>query len=62
MAKELDEEGKLVLLGAGDDGKAPLIFQTNGSPYRGLMEGRVDGEKYKLLIHLTNIELKALGG
>ena len=62
MAKELDEEGKLVLLGAGDDGKAPLIFQTNGSPYRGFMEGRVDGEKYKLLIHLTNIELKAIGG
>jgi len=30
----------------------------NGSPYRGFLEGRVDGERYILLLHLSNMELK----
>ena len=58
MAKELAEENVLVLIGAGKDGKDPLTFQTNGTPYRGFMEGRVDGDRYKLLLHLSNMELK----
>lgn len=58
MAKELHEEGVVVLIGAGPKGKAPLIFQANGTPYRGFLDGRVDGEKYQLLIHLSNLELK----
>ncbi len=59
MAKELHEEGKLVMIGAGTKGKAPLIFQDNGKPYRGFLEGRIDGERYKLLLHLSDMELKA---
>ncbi|MGB1016178.1 MAG: hypothetical protein ACPG4T_18730 [Nannocystaceae bacterium] len=58
MAKELHEENKLVLIGAGAKGKAPLIFQDNGKPYRGFLEGRIDGERYKLLLHLSDMELK----
>jgi len=58
MAKELSEGGVMVLLGAGDKGKDPLILQLNGSPYRGFLEGRVDGERYILLLHLSNMELK----
>lgn len=58
MARELAEKESVVLIGAGDGGKAPLIFQLNGSPYRGFLEGRVDGEKYQLLLHLSNMELK----
>jgi len=58
MAKDLADEGVMVLMGAGDNGKKPLIFTSNGSPYRGFLEGRVDGEKYKLLLHLSNMELK----
>ena len=58
MAKELAEENVLMMLGAGDRGRKPLVFQTNGTPYRGFLEGRVDGEKYKLLLHLSNMELK----
>jgi hypothetical protein len=35
-----------------------LIFHSNGSPYRGFLDGRVDGEKYQLLLRLSNLELK----
>lgn len=58
MAKTLAEEDAVMMLGAGDRGREPLVFQTNGTPYRGFLEGRVDGEKYKLLLHLSNMELK----
>lgn len=58
MARDLADKESVVLMGAGDDGKGPLIFQLNGSPYRGFLEGRVDGERYQLLLHLSNMELK----
>ncbi len=58
MAKELSDSSEMVLIGAGPGGKKPLVFQTNGSPYRGFLEGRIDGAKYKLLLHLSNMELK----
>jgi hypothetical protein len=58
MAKELHDEGVLVLLGAGAKGKSPLVMQTNGKPYRGFLEGRVDGKRYALLLHLSNMEMK----
>lgn len=58
MATELSSEGVMVRLGGGTTGKKPLILQHNGSPYQGFLEGRVDGERYKLLLHLTNMELK----
>jgi len=58
MAQELSDEGVMVLLGAGESGKDPLVMQLNGSPYRGFLEGRVDGDRYLLLLHLSNMELK----
>lgn len=58
MAKELDEAGEVVIVGAGPKGRDPLVFQRNGTPYRGFLEGRADGEKYMLLLHLSNMELK----
>ncbi len=58
MAKELDSQGVVVLLGAGTKGKDPLVFNTNQTPYRGFLEGRVDGDRYQLLLHLSNLELK----
>ncbi len=60
IAKHLHEENKMLFVGTGKKGTQPLIFQTNGSPYRGFLEGRVDGEGYLLLLHLSNMELKAL--
>ncbi len=61
MAKELSDKGEVALLGAGSKGRDPLIFQENGTPYRGFLEGRVDGNRYKLLLHLSNLELRAPG-
>ncbi len=58
MARELADESVMMLVGAGADGKSPLIFQANGSPYRGFLEARVDGERYQLVLHLSNTELK----
>ena len=58
LAKELDEANELVLLGAGDSGREPIVFQMNGLPWRGFLEGRVDGPKYQLLLRLSNLELK----
>jgi hypothetical protein len=60
IAKHLDEEGKMLFVGAGKKGAQPLIFQTNGSPYRGFLEGRVDGDGYLLVLHLSNMELKTI--
>ena len=59
IAKTLHEAGKLLLLGAGPKGQSPLIFSLNGTPYRGFLEGRIDGESYLLVLHCSNLELKA---
>jgi hypothetical protein len=58
IAKELDEKDSVMLLGGGDGGKGPLVLQSNGSPYRGFLDGRVEGETYVLLMHLSSMELK----
>lgn len=59
MAKELEEKQSLMLVGSGVKGTEPLVFQKGGQKYRGFLEGRTDGEKYCLLLHLSNLELKA---
>lgn len=58
MAQTLHQADAMVLVGAGAKGRDPLVFQVNGSPYRGFLEGRIDGERYLLLLHLSNMELK----
>jgi hypothetical protein len=60
MAKELSEKKSLMMLGAGAKGNEPLIFQDNGKPYRAFLEGRIKGDSYLLLLHLTNLELKGI--
>ncbi|MBE2282544.1 MAG: hypothetical protein IAE77_03675 [Prosthecobacter sp.] len=58
MAKELAASESLLLLGAGAKGSEPLTFRRGGLAYRGFLEGRVDGAKYALILHLSNQELK----
>jgi hypothetical protein len=60
MAKDLSEKNSLMMLGAGAKGNEPLVFQDNGKPYRAFLEGRIKGESYLLLMHLTNLELKGI--
>ncbi len=60
IAKTLHESGKLLYVGSGAKGQGPLIFTLNGTPYRGFLEGRVDGDGYLLVLHCSNLELKAV--
>lgn len=59
MAKELEEKQSLMLVGAGPKSNQPLVFRRGATPYRGFLEGRTQGDKYCLLLHLSNMELKA---
>lgn len=59
MAKTLDDKKSIVLLGAGN-GKDPLIFQTNGTPYRGFLDGRINKKQYQLILRLSNMEIKKI--
>lgn len=60
MAKELHDAKALMVLGAGPNGKAPLVFRRGSTPYRAFLEGRVQDETYVLLLHLSNLEMKTL--
>ncbi len=59
LASRLQEARQMLLVGTGPDGANPLIFQRNGTPHRGFLEGRVRGEGYMLILHLSNLELQA---
>ena len=52
MAKTLEDKKSLMLLGGGS-GKDPLIFQTNGTPYRGFLDGRINEKHYQLILRLS---------
>ncbi len=60
IAKDLDEADEMAIVGGGPKGRDPLVFQQNGTPWRAFLEGRVheDGERFRLLLHLSNMELK----
>jgi hypothetical protein len=59
MARDLEKKDSLLLLGAGPKSNQPLILRRGSLPYRGFLEGRTRGDEYCLLLHLSNIELKA---
>lgn len=59
IAKELEEKESMMLLGAGPKNNEPLILRRGNVPYRGFLEGRTEGDKYVLLLHLSNLELKS---
>ena len=58
IAEELHEKDSLMIIGGGKKGSDPLVFQRGGRGYRGFLEGRIEGESYCLLLHLSNLELK----
>ena len=58
MAQDLEQRESLMLLGAGPKSNQPLVLRRGGTPYRGFLEGRTQGDKYCLLLHFTNLELK----
>lgn len=58
IAKELHDKDSLLLLRGGEKGNQPLIFNRGGKPYNAFLEGRIDGDAYCLILHLSNMELK----
>ena len=60
MAKKLADADSMLLLGGGAKGIEPLVMAGGGTPYRAFLEGRVDGDKYALILRLTNMELKPI--
>jgi hypothetical protein len=61
IAKELHDQQALMMIGGGEKGNEPLVFQDGGKTYRAFLEGRIKEKSYILLLHLTNLELKAIG-
>jgi hypothetical protein len=59
IAKHLEEKNSLLLVGAGPKANQPLILRRGSVPYRGFLEGRTRKDEYLLLLHLSNLELKA---
>lgn len=60
MAKELADDNVMMVMGAGPKGKSPLVFRRGSTPYRAFLEGRVKGDSYILLLHLSNLEMKTI--
>ena len=60
MAKKLAEADAMMLVGGGPKGTDPIVMANGGTPYRAFLEGRVDSDKYALILRLTNMELKSV--
>ena len=60
MATELAEKDSFMMLSGGEKGNEPLVLSRNGTQYRAFLEGRVKDDKYLLIVHLTNLEMKPL--
>ena len=58
MAKDLDERNALLLVRGGEKGDEPLVMNRGGKPYNAFLEGRIKGDAYCLILHLSNMELK----
>lgn len=58
MAKELEASDSLMMLGTGPKSNEPLVLTRGGQRYRGFLEGRTQGDKYCLVLHLSNMEMK----
>lgn len=58
MAKDLDKRGALLLVRAGEKGDRPVVMSRGGKSYNAFLEGRVKGDSYCLILHLSNMELK----
>jgi hypothetical protein len=59
MAQYLASRDTMMFVGGGKKGNEPVILSAGGEPYRGFLEGRVDGATYCLIMHLSSLEMKS---
>jgi hypothetical protein len=58
MAKDLEKRKSLLLVRAGENGDKPIVMNRGGRAYNAFLEGRIKGDSYCLILHLSNMELK----
>ena len=62
LAKSLQDSQSMALLGAGPKGAGPLVLRDGGTPFRGFLYGEAEGSgdnaRYRLLLLLSDQELK----
>ena len=62
LAKSLQESQSMALVGAGPKGAGPLVLRDGGTPFRAFLFGEVEGSgdeaRYRLLLLLSDQELK----
>ena len=62
LAKSLQESQSMALVGAGPKGAGPLVLRDGGMPFRGFLYGELEGSgeaaRYRLLLLLSDQELK----
>lgn len=58
IAKKLHDEDSLLLMRAGEGRDRPLVMNRGGKSYNAFLEGRIKGDSYLLILHLSNMELK----
>jgi len=62
LAKSLQENRSMALVGAGPKGAGPLVLRDGGTPFRAFLYGETEGSgeqaRYRLLLLLSDQELK----
>ena len=58
LAAHLEQQNALALVGSGPRGTGPLIAERNAAPMKGFLEGRTQGDRYLLVLHLAAFELR----
>jgi hypothetical protein len=62
LAKSLQETKSMALIGSGPKGAGPLVLRDGSSPFRGFLYGQAEGSgdqaRYRLLLLLSDQELK----
>jgi hypothetical protein len=57
-AKSLHEKNEAAIVGSGAKGNMPLVLRDGGTAYRAYLVGKVEGDRYQLLLVLSDQELK----
>jgi hypothetical protein len=57
LAQYLEQRQVMVQVGSGRQGRGPLVCERNGRPYRGFLDGRVQGKAMRLVLYLAAGEL-----
>jgi hypothetical protein len=58
LAKDLHEKQEVAFLGAGPKGNQPIVVREKGTPFRAFLFGEVRGDEYRLVVMLSDQELK----